>query len=517
MLSKRLKTQHHYSPKRKTIDDLPDEVLTKIFNQIDFKSALVCSLVCKRWLEVSNSNINFMSTVNLRISVKNIDWICRMIRTYRIISIKTVSFDQINLDEKWKRVLAHCETLKLLDCKFQNNKQVAYILNSCKSLKVLKIVNLVVNDDGIDERDDWEESPNNFPIKLELALHHNISTWTILRLFQILRMQLSGLHLDLRRLYPRYRKISEWTDMLAFIHQNYSSVFIELYLDYITEPSWPPLFINQIKQLTDLTIDSNPKKIIFNQICENLIELQKLSIYIDRSPSTMTDSKDLKNLKSLPKLKSLKVNLPSSKNKEVLKLSISELNLERLTISPSNGDSGPCKLEFSVPTPAQQLTSVKELYLESIQVTRNLLQQIFKQMPNLEVLSIISWQNSLRGAVFFWDRPSHPKCLTFKKNSINKLTNLRSLSIDGWWIDDSFLRKMRLPKLENFRIYRNNRSRLGGFVWLIVQHLYMQCPKLKPIQFYTNGKIDVACYIINDEEPESTNSDLSDYSDDTTA
>jgi hypothetical protein len=133
------------------------------------------------------------------------------------------------------------------------------------------------------------------------------------------------------------------------------------------------------------------------------------------------------------------------------------------------------------------------------------LQQIFNQMPNLEVLSIISLH-----------RTSQPKRLTFKKNSINKLTNLRSLSIDGFWIDDSFLCKMRLPKLENFEIHRNETFRCERMLRLVVQRLYMQCPKLKPIQFYINMEKDDACYIINDEDPESTTSDLSDYSDDDT-
>jgi hypothetical protein len=495
MLSKRLKSQHHYSPR--TIDDLPDEVLTQIFNGTDFKSILLCSLVCKRWLKVCNSNINFMRTVNLKISVNNIDCICEIIRTYRLISINKVSFDQFYLVEKWKRLLANCETLNLFYCNFQNNKQVATLFTSCKSLKFLIIDHLVLNDNGFGERDDWEESANNFPIKLELKLY-DISTWMILRLFPILRMQLSGLHLDLRKVHPRSEiSILDMADMLAFVHQNYSSVFNEFYVDKIIESSLPPLFINQIKQLTDFTIGNMLTYNIFNQICENLIELQKLSIVIN------TDSTDLNNLKSLPNLKSLRVNLMFG---GVSKLSICELHLERVEISRVDFiDDGPCKLEFPVPTPVQQITSVKELYIKDIRVTRYLLQQIFNHMPNLEVLFIRSSQ-----------RTSQPKWLTFKKNSINKLTNLRSLSIDGFWIDDSFLSKMRLLKLVNFRIIRNDQFRYKGMLRSLVQRLYMHCPKLKPIQFYTNGEKDDACYITNDEDPESTTSDLSDYSEEIT-
>jgi hypothetical protein len=489
MLSKRLQSQHNYSPN--TIDDLPDKLLTQIFNRTDFKSALLCSLVCKRWLKVFNSNINFMSTVNLDISEVNINWICEMIRRYRIISITRVTFYQLYLDEKWKRLLANCETLKLYGCKFQDYKQVAAMFTSCKSLKILRIDDLVLNDNGFRERDDYGESANNFPIKLELILFNN-STWTILRLFQILRMQISGLHLNLVRL----RNISDMADMLAFVHQNYSSVFNRLNVPSIIESSLPPLFINQIKQLTDFSINSGISNNVFNQICENLIELQKLSIFIGK------DSKDLNDLKSLPKLKYLRVHLQYN---EVAKLSISELHLERLEIECIDPDNDHCTLEFPVPTPAQQLTSVTELYLYRIKVTRNLLQQIFKRMSNLEVLSM---RNSYIS--------SQSTGLTFKKNSINKLTNLRSLSIDGFWIDDSFLCKMRLPKLEHFLIFHHRRFRFEGASRLLVQCLYMKCPKLKPIQFYSKALKDYDCRIINDVGLGSSASELSDYSSETT-
>jgi hypothetical protein len=71
---------------------------------------------------------------------------------------------------------------------------------------------------------------------------------------------------------------------------------------------------------------------------------------------------------------------------------------------------------------------------------------------------------------------------------------------------------MRLPKLEIFRIFRNYQFRCEGMLRSLVQRLYMQCPKLKPISFYTNGKKDDACYIINDDDPESGTCDPSDYS-----
>jgi hypothetical protein len=98
-----------------TIDDLPDEVIELIFNKTSFQCALLCGLVSKRWLKVSNQNTPFMQKVQLIIS-KGEDIAERTFaRTYKIIWLGC-----LDLNSNYEKLLENCEKLCLDNCRFKN-------------------------------------------------------------------------------------------------------------------------------------------------------------------------------------------------------------------------------------------------------------------------------------------------------------------------------------------------------------------------------------------------------------
>jgi hypothetical protein len=159
-----------------TIDDLPDEVIKLIFNKTSFQCALLCGLVSKRWLKVSNQNTTFMRKVQL--IIPNGEDIAErtFARTYKLILL-----NWLDPNTNYEKLLENCEKLNLKHCRFKNMAHLAHLLAGCKNLKSLDLIRPKLAAYGPKELEAAECCFNHSAIDLVLILEDS-SQWTVLRL-----------------------------------------------------------------------------------------------------------------------------------------------------------------------------------------------------------------------------------------------------------------------------------------------------------------------------------------------
>jgi hypothetical protein len=449
MQSKHESQQHRSTT---TIDDLPDEVLELIFNRTSFKDQLVCGCVCKHWLEVTSQNFTFMRKVQL-----NIWWDLDppLIRMYRMIMIN--DWDIAWADQIFYYYLAKCEKFELYGCDFESISHLAHMISNCKSLKTLYLKRVIAP--GLEGLEAVESCVKINAI--DLTLDTDAFNWKILQLFKIIKIDISELHMVI----DEFKELSEIAELMEYVHQNHRLAFRTLNLfECIFEISaLPVLFITQIKQLTSLSLPVIHGQVL-DQIGKNMTELRYLAIKIFDEEMRLTN---LNTLKTLSKLQHIKIGVCSRDIS--LNLCINEL--QQLKALEVINEGRTCYLVFSDLTPQHQLRSMKELILYEIVITRNLLQLIFKSMQNLVSLRITT------------TRRYQMKPLSRNNNAIGQLIKLQRLEIDSFWVDENFLRNMKLPKLNNFTLFSAYREvSFSALSNVGLLHLAKQCPKLMEIE-----------------------------------
>jgi hypothetical protein len=252
-----------------TIDDLPDEVIELIFDKTSFQCALLCGLVSKRWLKVSNQNTPFMRKVQLTIPNGEIIAERTFARTYKIIWLKC-----LDPNTNYEKLLENCEKLHLENCRFKNMAQLAHLLAGCKNLKSLDIIRPEMAAYGPEGLEAVERCTNHSAIDLVLILE-DIPQWMVLRLFQIIQLDIGQLKIIVKPAVSA----SQIGDMMGYVYHNHKSVFKELDLRAFQEKTISPLFLIQIKQLMSLSIPVHSEMTI-NQIAENLTELKYLNVIL---------------------------------------------------------------------------------------------------------------------------------------------------------------------------------------------------------------------------------------------
>jgi hypothetical protein len=481
-----------------TIDDLPDEVIELIFNKTSFQCALICGLVSKRWLKVSNQNTPFMQ--KLQLIIPNGEDIAErtFARKYKLILLEC-----LDPNTNYEKLLENCEKLCLENCRFINMAKLAHLLAACKNLKFLDLIAPELAASGLEGLDAAECCTNHSAIDLVLVLVDN-AQWMVLRLFKIIQLDIGQLQITVE---PAVSE-SQIADMMDYVHHNHKSVFKELDLKAYLEKTISPLLFSQIKQLMSLSILVYSEKVL-NQIAENLTELKYLNVnlaLIDEERNSF----NLNNLKALTKLETLDIGVYSKGGS--LSLYVRELQQLKM-LQVRNFDLHSDFLDFSLfamrlqlpdLTPQHALSSMENLILYDFPMTRNMLQLIFRTMPNLQNLLI---KNPKANSYCVRKR------LARNKNEINRLKNLKILSIDNFWIDESFLRNMELPQLQSFRLLSNDTISFSELSNIGLLYLAKQCPKLVKITAKAPDKAvvliasrkSVDCAFNNQEEGETKN------------
>jgi hypothetical protein len=448
------KTQQHRSTT--TIDDLPDVVLELIFNRTSFEDQLVCGCVCKHWLEVTSQNFTFMRKVQFNIIWWGEETEFELVRMYKI--IKIIGEDIAWADQKFCVYLAKCEKFELNRCQFESIGHLAHIISNCKSLKILYLNVCHVKDSGFQGLQAVKSCANINAI--DLTLETKASNWKILQLFKIIKLDISELHI----VYDGFASNSQIADFMEYVHQNHRLAFRTLALSLFDGPysssisALPVLIFTQIKQLRRLSIPIDGGQML-DLIGKNLTELQylKLNIY---GPTNFN------NLNTLSKLQHLKIEMYSPTPLS-LNLYINKLHqLKFLEVTNYSYTSGTFTLNFSDLTPQHQLRSMQKLIVYGLIITRNMLQLIFETMQNLESLRIVN------------GRPSKP--LSRNNNAIGQLKSLQQLVIDDFWVDENFLRNMKLPQLQHLTLFYA--VSLSDFSNVGLLHLAKHCPKLLEIK-----------------------------------
>jgi hypothetical protein len=455
MQSKHESQQHRSTT---TIDDLPDAVLELIFNRTSFKDQLLCGCVCKQWLKVTSQNFTFMRKVQLNISSWERQTALKLVRMYKIISIhySNIAWD----DQKCHDYFAKCEELKVDQCEFENISHLAHMISNCKSLKTLYLNRVIAP--GLEGLEAVESCVNINAINL--TLRFDASNWKILQLFKIIKLDISELHIVI----DEFEELSETAELMEYVHQNHRLAFrtLNFYDCKYKISALPVLFITQIKQLTSLSIPINSGQVI-DQIGKNMTELRYLELHMITNEEIWPTN--LNTLKTLSKLQHLKIGVIAD-YRSSLNLYINELQQLKF-FEFRNYSMNRCSLNFSDLTPQHQLISMKQLMVNCFVITRNMLQLIFKTMLDLESLRISNYFGSQK------------KPLSRNNNAIGQLKSLQRLEIDRFWVDENFLRNMKLPKLNILKllsVYEEVSSSALSNVGLL--HLAKHCPKLLEIK-----------------------------------
>jgi hypothetical protein len=489
-----------------TIDDLPDEVIELIFNKTSFQCALICGLVSKRWLKVSNQNTTFMQKLQLKIPYGKDIAERTFARTY-----KRISLGCLDPNTNYEKLLENCEKLCLENCRFKNMAQLAHLLAGCKNLKSLALIRPGLAAYGPEGLEAVECFVYHSAIDFVLVLE-DVRQWMVLRLFKIIQLDIGQLKITVVPQPVGFA--SPIANMIDYVHHNHKSVFKDFKWDGFDQRTISPLLFNQIKQLMSLSIPVLSEMAI-NHIAENLSELKYLNL-----SSEVHDEEnnfDLNNLKALTKLETLcisvysyggELNLYVCELQQLKMLQVRAFNLNRVIYGYSMSDM---RLEFPDLTPQHALNLMENLIISDFLISRNMFQLIFRTMPNLQNLLI---KNPKPKKVFISDTTYYVnKQLARNKNEINRLKNLKTLNIDIGWIDENFLRNMKLPKLQSISLLSNDTILFWELSNIGLLYLAKQCPKLmeiwvkarnKPLVLIASRKSS-ACAFNNQEVGETKN------------
>jgi hypothetical protein len=218
----------------------------------------------------------------------------------------------------------------------------------------------------------------------------------------------------------------------------------------------------------------------------------------------------LNNLKALTKLETLDIDVYAYSGSLILYVrelqQIKMLQVRNFYLSQDFDRYSTPAIRLQLPdlTPQHALNSMENFKLSNFIITRNIFQLIFRTMPNLQNLFI---KNPKPNTWYV------RKQLARNKNGINRLKSLKTLNIDNFWIDENFLRNMKLPQLQSFSLLSNDTISFLKLSNIGLLYLAKQCPKLmeiwvkarnKPLVLIASRK-SAECVFNNQEEGETKN------------
>jgi hypothetical protein len=442
-------------------------------------------------------------------------------RTYELIRLEF-----LDLNANYEKLLENCKELDLISCRFENMAHLAHLLVGCKKLKFLQLINPELAAYGPEGLEAVESCANHCAIDLVFELY-DIRVWVVLRMFKIIQLDIGRLKISDRCDMCDIGAL-EIADMMDYVHHNHKSVFDHFEFEYSTEFNekiMSTLFFSQIKQLTSLSILSVHSEEVLNGIAKNLTELKNLSISLEipgGGENSFNPAFNLNGLKALTKLETLDIELELDEHdgglislyvRELQQLKTLEVRNFNIFLIHTGFSESVMRLQLPDLTPQLTLNSMENLRISGFFMTRNMFQLVCRTMPKLQDLFIKNLKPN---------RSYLHKRLALNKNEIRRLKDLETLSIDNFWIDESFLRNMKLPQLQSFSLLSNDTISFSELSNIGLFYLAKQCPKLMEIRAEVRNEPVVViasrktadCEFHNQEEANEEDGDgeYSDYS-----
>jgi hypothetical protein len=430
------------------------QVLSLIFNQLNFHGHLRLSRVCRRFLRVIGNDAKFMRSVHFWASPSTIHTLShKLMRTYKTVSLSDYdSFEE--LSDLELALIENVETLRFQNCSFRDTSEFVSVLKHCKQLKTVVVGNQLFVDL---ETEPMEKIQTPVSLAIESPYCKSWTCFGNISKISVRNWTLSDMENNLRLLSQHARVITtifaSHDDFDAFSEQSFKTPELQLteahlLIDDENNAHAARFLAHHRTSLMQLSVQGSIQQQMMDAIFSNLVGLEILDLFFDDESIVR-----LSDLKNLPKLKKLTA---SFRNYNIdFEQDIGELlSLEQFKLKFTN-ELGKFKLATRRPN-----VTLKMLELGFL-VDRQLLGQIAEVCPNLIHLKLSSCVSLLLykfkpclycKILFSLSFQYYPEDLTAGFGvELNKLINLRSFAIFvctiNGLIDDEFMGALQLPNL----------------------------------------------------------------------
>jgi hypothetical protein len=345
------------------------QMLTTIFNCLEFLEHLDCSLVCKRWLSVVNNNTQFMRIVKFKAWENNLEYLHKHKRTltrdYRNLYLNEYIKFNILTDIKIS-LLETAEKIWFAGCTFQDFMEFKKVMDCCQNANEFDLYDIKF---GSEKNLPKEKSKNKEDNEMVRPVKCTIdgTDWRVLQCFDNIY------ELDVvRNSYKGKPSVEE----KLFLFENYAHTMKSINLYAWTNDELILLSKKgQLRSIDSVIIrDEIFLKFVLDDFCQHLHNLETFNCSI-----VNLEHVNFNILKRLNKLRSFSL----YKNGEgIFELDITELTLTelKLTIIKSH-----LKILKKFLQPA--MTSMKKLQIYDTNIDQEARNAIVSLMPNLEYLS----------------------------------------------------------------------------------------------------------------------------------
>jgi hypothetical protein len=361
------------------------QMLTAIFDYLEFRENLDCSLVCKRWLNVMNNNTQFMRTVNLWPLEKDLKYLNKQTmkltqrqkklnRLYKMARTLTRDYRNLYLNQYIKfnilsdikvSLLETAEKIWFTGCTFQDLMEFKKVVDCCQNAIEFDLFKVEFGNLKYIPKQKSKNKEDNAmvrPVKCTIIL----TDWRVLQccdnIYELNVVQ-----------YGHVRKPSIEENL--FLLENYAHKIASIDFNGWTNDEL--ILLSKKGQLRSIQCSIHDEiflKFVLDDMCQHLHNLE--TFYC-----TIRDLKhvNFNKLKNLTKLRSLSLDKIGD---DIFELDITELTLTEVTLRKNNVHLKILK-KFSQPP----MTSMKKLQIINTQIEQQALNAIISLMPNLEYLS----------------------------------------------------------------------------------------------------------------------------------
>jgi hypothetical protein len=339
-------------------------MLTAIFDCLEFRENLKCSLVCKLWLNVVNNNTQFMRTV--KFTPPSLNYLNKMARTrdYRNLVLNQYINNFKILTDIEGICLETAEKIWFTGCKFQDFMEFKKVVDCCQNAIEFNLFNIKFeNLKYIPKQKSKIKEDNEMvrPVKCTIKC----TDWRILQCFDNIS------ELNVIRNSERIPSVEE----NLFLFENYAHKITSINFNGWTNDELILLSKKgQLRSIDHVIIsDKIYLKFVLDDICQNLHNLEILNCTI-----WTLEHVNLNKMKTLKKLRSLFL---QKYERGIFELGITELTLEQLTLKTFN-----CHLKILKKFSQPAMTSMKKLQIYDTYIDQVAIDAIISLMPNLEYL-----------------------------------------------------------------------------------------------------------------------------------
>jgi F-box-like len=395
------------------------QILSLIFEHLDFHSLLTCCLVCYRWFALVNEHRRINRKLRLRIDkdyVTDIEEAPDFVRSYSRVHLKSIQFT------KWPEFadnFPEVEELKFSRCEFGSWCFFVQILVACSRVSSLDLFDTVILEDH--DADSGVCSPG-FEIRSACLTFFDYHALKMLNIFEAIGLRFRTVKLklmgtsgfeDLRNLFDCIEKsygdrLTEFT----FLHNmspednhrlfEYLAAMKRLHLEAFTvdevprhsgETDWFEVFLQQQRRLKKFELTKSVTAEQFESITIHLTWLTELRLTVKLESSFCSITR---NLSSFKRLKVLALTIEKFQNEHELVLDfLNDLgDLEQLSFEAWRLNT--CEFRLKLPESMNKMKTMMsfsirtlpEFWFYQLQMDDGFVQELIKNMPNLVELHL---------------------------------------------------------------------------------------------------------------------------------